>query len=144
MPMNQKVLFCGLGSIGQRHLRNLRALRGDSVEVLAYRTRRTSPVLNPNMTVRSGPDDLETTYNIRSFDDLDAALAEKPDAMFVTNPNSLHLPVALAGARAGCHLFIENRFRTNSTAWTSSRRWSLRKIWRHLWRINSGSIPASS
>jgi len=102
-----RVLFCGLGSIGQRHLRNLRTLRGNSVEVLAYRTRRTSPVLNPNMTVRAAPDQLEETYNIRSFTDLDKALAEKPDAVFVTNPNALHMPVATAAARAGCHLFIE-------------------------------------
>lgn len=101
-----KVLFCGLGSIGQRHVRNLRALRGDSVEILAYRRRGTSPVLNPDMTVRAGAD-LETTYNIRSFADLNDALAEQPDAVFVTNPNTLHLPVALAAARAGCHLFIE-------------------------------------
>src|SRR6185436_12851620 len=101
-----KVLFCGLGSIGQRHLRNLRALLGDTVEVLAYRQRGQSPVLNPDMTVRAGAD-LETTYNLRSFNDLDAALAEQPDAVFVTNPNALHLPTALAAARAGCHLFIE-------------------------------------
>jgi len=101
-----KILFCGLGSIGQRHVRNLRALLGDRVEILAYRRRGTSPVLNPDMTVRAGAD-LETTYNIRSFADLNEALAERPDAVFVTNPNSLHLSVALAAARAGCHLFIE-------------------------------------
>lgn len=101
-----KVLFCGLGSIGQRHVRNLRALLGDSVELLAYRNRRQSPLLNPDMTVRPGAD-LEKTYNIRSFNNLQCALAEKPDAVFVTNPNTLHLSVALAAAQAGCHLFIE-------------------------------------
>ena len=41
------------------------------------------------------------------FDDLDEALAQSPEIMFVTNPNSKHMQVALAGARAGCHLFIE-------------------------------------
>lgn len=102
-----KALFCGLGSIGQRHLRNLRTLCGDSVEVLAYRARGSSPVLNPNMTVRAAPDQLEGIYSIRSFTDLDAALAERPEIVFVTNPNTLHLPVATAAARAGCHLFIE-------------------------------------
>jgi len=30
-----KILIIGLGSIGQRHLRNLRALLGDDVEILA-------------------------------------------------------------------------------------------------------------
>ncbi|HVU37718.1 MAG TPA: Gfo/Idh/MocA family oxidoreductase [Opitutales bacterium] len=101
-----KLLFCGLGSIGQRHLRNVRTLLGDSVEVLAWRSRGTSPVLNADMTVRAGAE-LEQTYNLRSFAKLEAALAEKPDAVFITNPNTLHLPVALAAAKAGCHLFVE-------------------------------------
>ena len=101
-----KALFCGLGSIGQRHLRNLRALLGDRVEVLAWRARNSSPVLNADMTVRAGAD-LESTYGIRSFPTLEAALAERPDVAFVTNPNSLHVPTALAAARAGCHLFVE-------------------------------------
>jgi predicted dehydrogenase len=58
------------------------------------------------MTVRPNAD-LETIYNIRSFSNLDDALSERPNAVFVTNPNTLHMPVALAAARAGCHLFIE-------------------------------------
>jgi predicted dehydrogenase len=101
-----KVLFAGLGSIGQRHVRNLRALLGDQVEILAYRQRGSGPVLNPDMTVRPGAD-LETTYGIRSFDRLEDALEERPTAVFVTNPNVLHVSVALAAARAGCHLFVE-------------------------------------
>ncbi|MBZ0297918.1 MAG: Gfo/Idh/MocA family oxidoreductase [Anaerolineae bacterium] len=101
-----KALFCGLGSIGQRHLRNLRGLLGDDVELLAYRQRGGGPVLNPDMTVRAGAT-LESTYNIRSFSNLDDALNEQPDIVFVTNPNTLHLPVALAAAKAGAHLFIE-------------------------------------
>ena len=56
-----KVLFAGLGSIGQRHLRNLRILVGEDLEILAYRQRGHSHVLNPDMTVRSGAD-LEETY----------------------------------------------------------------------------------
>lgn len=101
-----KVLFAGLGSIGQRHVRNLRHLLGANVEILAYRAVGQSPVLNPDMTVRTDAV-LESTYGIRSFSNLDKALAERPDAVFVTNPNKLHLPVALAAAEAGCHLFIE-------------------------------------
>jgi predicted dehydrogenase len=101
-----KVLFAGLGSIGQRHVRNLRRLLGDDVEILAYRAKGGGPVLNADMTVR--PDcDLESTYGIRSFQDLNDALEQRPDAVFVTNPNTLHLPVAIRAADAGCHLFIE-------------------------------------
>lgn len=101
-----KVLFAGLGSIGQRHVRNLRQLLGEQVDILAYRTVNQSPVLNPDMTVRPHAA-VETTYHIRSFASLDEALAEQPDAAFIANPNNLHLPVALAAAKAGCHLFIE-------------------------------------
>jgi predicted dehydrogenase len=101
-----KALFCGLGSIGQRHLRNLLALTGGDVEILAYRERGGGPVLNPDMTVRQGAA-LEDAYNLRTFTSLEDALSEGPDMVFVTNPNTLHVPVALAAARAGCHLFIE-------------------------------------
>lgn len=108
-----KALFCGLGSIGQRHLRNLRTILGSEVEVLAYRGRGQDYVLNPDMTIRSGAS-LADTYGIRSLTSLDEALAEEPDMVFITNPNSLHMPVALAAARAGCHLFIEKPV-SNST-----------------------------
>jgi predicted dehydrogenase len=38
---------------------------------------------------------------------LDDALEQRPDAVFVTNPNTMHLDVAVKAAKAGCHLFIE-------------------------------------
>jgi|SRR5688572_1799915 len=106
MRKRQKYLFCGLGSIGQRHVRNLRSLVGTDAEVLAYRARGQNTVLNEDMTVL--PDaTLESTYNIRSFSRLEDALSEQPDAVFITNPNVFHIPIALEAARAGCHLFLE-------------------------------------
>lgn len=104
--MVKKVLLAGLGSIGQRHLRNLRAVLGADVDILAYRVQGRSPVLNADMTVDDGAV-LEAKYGLRTFSDLKVALAQKPDVAFITNPNSQHVPVALAAARAGCHLFIE-------------------------------------
>lgn len=41
------------------------------------------------------------------FDDLEEALAQRPDAVLVCNPTSLHVETALRAARAGSHLFIE-------------------------------------
>ena len=99
-----KILVAGLGSIGQRHARNLRTLLGDELELQAYRVRRASPVIRDG---RAAEGDLDSEYDLRSFGDLDEALAERPDAVFVTNPASEHVPVALAAARAGCHLFVE-------------------------------------
>jgi predicted dehydrogenase len=101
-----KVLVVGLGGIGQRHTRNLRALYGDRCDIIAYRVRGGGPVLSDNLQV-DYPSGLEERYGIRSFHDLDAALAERPLAVLICNPTSLHLPVALAAARAGCHLMVE-------------------------------------
>ncbi len=101
-----KVLMVGLGSAGQRHVRNLRALLGSEVEFLAYRVRKLSRVLTTRMAIEP-ESDVEQKYQIHAYSSLDQALARKPDAVFVCNPNSLHIPVALEAARAGCHLFIE-------------------------------------
>ncbi len=107
-----KALFVGLGSIGQRHLRNLKKILGDSVEILAYRVLREVPMLNDQLQVVEGRS-IKDQYDILEFDDLNKALAEKPDIVFVTNPGSLHIEVARKAAEAGCHLFIEKPLGTD-------------------------------
>ncbi len=102
----RRCLFVGLGGIGQRHLRNLRGLLGDSVEVVAYRVRGERQTLDDNLQVLPGVD-LEQKYGVSVCSDLQQALASQPDVVFITNPSSLHVPVALEAARRGCHLFIE-------------------------------------
>lgn len=101
-----KILMIGLGGIGQRHTRNLRALLGDSVEIIAYRTRGLTHVVTPSMGADTERK-VEDVYNIHSFESLDNALAENPDAAFICNPSSLHVPVTRACLKAGCDVFIE-------------------------------------
>ena len=101
-----KILFCGLGGIGQRHLRNLRQLLGDELQVHAYRVRGQRIKLRDNLTVDEGAD-LERDYAIVVHHDLAEALAEKPAAALICNPNSLHVPVALECVRAGVPVFME-------------------------------------
>lgn len=100
-----KALFAGLGSAGQRHLVNLKRLLSDDVELLAYRqTGHRCRITD----CRAEPvESLEAEYGLRSFISLDAALDEQPDIVFVTNPASMHLDLALAAASRDCHLFIE-------------------------------------
>ncbi|MEK6611334.1 MAG: Gfo/Idh/MocA family oxidoreductase [Gemmatimonadota bacterium] len=100
-----RVLIAGLGAIGQRHARNLRALRPD-VELLAYRQRRLRYVISETLTRDDGRD-VESELGIRVFTDLGEALAARPDAVFVCNPTSQHLDVARQAAEHGAHLFIE-------------------------------------
>lgn len=87
-----KILFVGCGSIGRRHIRNLKKYKG--IEILAYRTRGTDK-------------EFEKKYRIIVFRSMERALKERPDAVFVTNPTSLHMKVALKAAKAGANLFIE-------------------------------------
>lgn len=101
-----KILMVGLGGIGQRHVRNLRTLLGSSVELSAYRVRKFGQVVTERLQIEAGSD-VEHKYNIQVYTELDQALAQGQDAVFICNPSSLHLPVALAAARAGCALFIE-------------------------------------
>ncbi len=86
------VLICGLGSAGRRHLKNLKTL-GCQPFVL-YRTFRATIA-----------DELSDPWP--STSDLEEALSYKPRVAVIANPTSKHLEVALAAARAGCHLFIE-------------------------------------
>jgi len=88
------VAVIGLGSIGQRHVRNLHALSPDT-HVRAYRTRR-HPL----------PESLRGKW-LTEHESLDEVLAARPQAALICNPTSLHLPLALAAARAGCHLLLE-------------------------------------
>jgi len=87
-----KILIAGLGSIGRRHLRNLRSLGEE--DILLYRTHQATL---PDEELAGLP--VET--------DLRRALDWGPQAVIVANPTSLHLQVAIPAARAGCALLME-------------------------------------
>ena len=94
-----KFLIAGLGSIGRRHLHNLEAL-GER-DILLYRTH------------KSTLEDKElAAYPVET--DLQAALAQRPDAVIISNPTALHMSVAVPAAEAGCALFIEKPMATQS------------------------------
>jgi predicted dehydrogenase len=87
-----RILICGLGSVGTRHLRNLRAMGHN--DVAAFRAR--------------GLDLGEALAGVPTFDSLETALRQYlPEVALVTNPTAMHMETALACARAGCHVFIE-------------------------------------
>jgi predicted dehydrogenase len=99
-----KALIAGLGAVGQRHARNLRALRPD-IELIAWRQRWRPGVISDRLEFSTG--DAEQALGIKSFADLDSALATRPDIAVICNPSNLHAQTALRSAAAGCHLFIE-------------------------------------
>lgn len=117
-----KILMIGLGSIGQRHLRNIKRLYGNKCEILAYRTRRLQRTFSDNMHIRENVE-LEKEYDIKVYDNLEEALKQKPDVAFITNITSKHMECAIEAARKGCHLFIEKPL-----SHTLDGVWKLQKI----------------
>ncbi|MBI3953643.1 MAG: Gfo/Idh/MocA family oxidoreductase [Chloroflexi bacterium] len=88
-----KFLVVGCGSIGRRHLRNIMSLGEEELTALDVLPERRQAV--------------KDELGLAVFSGLPEALASRPDVAFVTTPTSLHIPVALAAAEQGCHLFIE-------------------------------------
>jgi len=101
-----KILMVGLGGIGQRHVRNLRTLMAADTDIIAYRYRDNPQVLTDQLEIEAG-NSLTEKYSIRVYATLEDAIFQKPDVVFVCNPSSLHIPVAIQAAQAGCSLFIE-------------------------------------
>lgn len=107
-----KILMVGLGGIGQRHLRNIRHLFGSGVEVIAYRTRRWTNVVTPELN-SDATRNVEKEYGVRVFLDLKDALAENPGIAFICNPSNMHLTVARACIEGGCDIFLEKPLSDN-------------------------------
>ena len=100
-----KALFIGLGSIGQRHLNNFKNIIGDKAEILVYRETDRNVLIKNDMFTHCVS--LQQYYGFNQVSSLDNGLKEKPDVVFITNPSSKHLDVALKAAQQGCNLFIE-------------------------------------
>ena len=88
-----KILIAGLGSIGRRHLRNLRAM--DVGELVLLRSGHSTL---PDAELSGFPTERDIG---------EALQRHQPDAVVISNPTSLHLNVAIPAAEAGCHLFLE-------------------------------------
>jgi hypothetical protein len=81
-----KVLMIVLGSVWQRHLRNIKKIQPD-VEFIAYRKRGLHITFSDDMKIRENVDQ-ESEYHIHAFNNLDDALKQKPDIAFITNITS--------------------------------------------------------
>jgi len=87
-----KFLVIGCGSIGKRHIRNLKSLGYEDIIAYDVKKERLKEV---------------EEYNVNTFDNLDKAFNQLIDAVLVCTPSSLHLQPALLAVKNGCHVFIE-------------------------------------
>ncbi len=92
MMKKMKMCFVGIGSIAKRHIHNLREIgteRNIELEIDAYR--RSAEEVD-------GVDHVFTDY---------IEVPDEYDAIFITNPTSLHLETLLQFQQNGHHFFIE-------------------------------------
>lgn len=95
-----KILVMGLGSVGKRHIENMEKLGIPCKNISILRTRKGTPSF--------GDEFLTSHKNEHTiYADEKEALAQKPDAAFVTNPTVFHVPSALSALKSGAHVFIE-------------------------------------
>tara|TARA_B100000242_G_C43043900_1_gene487164 strand:- start:718 stop:1752 length:1035 start_codon:yes stop_codon:yes gene_type:complete len=98
-------LFIGLGSIGQRHLRNIRKYF-PQIKIIAYRNSRQTPVLDENNNPLKNVE-MAQYYQLKEYENLEEALNKHPEMVFVTNPSRFHYSATMAALKKGAHVFIE-------------------------------------
>jgi predicted dehydrogenase len=91
-----KVLIVGAGSMGQRRLRDLVALEVEDIMLFEPRVERCKQVA--------------ATFDIAGFSDLEEALAQHPDTMFVATPPALHDIYVRKAIECRMHVFVEVPF----------------------------------
>jgi len=101
-----KILFIGLGSAGQRHLRILIRLLGrKNTEFYCYRSTKRNLLINDNLKTKYVKS-LKNFYKINQIYSKDFK-KYKFDIVYITNPIYRHMYFALKFAKLGANLFIE-------------------------------------
>ena len=86
-------LILGCGSIGKRHIGNLRRLGAEKIFAFDIREDRRQEAAGQ--------------FGVEVFSHLETAFQRGIQAAFICTPSHLHVKQALEAAKAGCHLFIE-------------------------------------
>ncbi len=98
-----KYLFFGSGSIGRRHMKNLRSIYGNSIEIMAFKSG----------VYPDEPDDFLMELNVKLFYQEEDAFKQSPDIVFVTNPTFLHVKTIKKALLNNCHVFVEKPISIN-------------------------------
>jgi predicted dehydrogenase len=91
--MSMKLLVIGCGSIGLRHIANLRALGIESILAFDPDPARVAAAVD--------------RFSVTPRRSLEEGLEGRPEAALICTPPARHIPLATRALAAGCHLFIE-------------------------------------
>ena len=100
------ILIIGLGSIGQRHLRNIKIIQPNS-QIYALRKKYITPLLNNKNQVIKG--DIQEKYSLKYLKNLDEINKKKIeiDCAFVCSPSSKHVSQLIWLLKNNINCFIE-------------------------------------
>ena len=103
-------LFIGLGSIGQRHLRNLKILMPKS-NIFAYRRIFKTPTLNnDNQIIKKS---LKKKFDIKYIKSLNNLKKFKIDAGIICSPSSFHVQESIKLLSQDINIFVEKPLGSN-------------------------------
>ena len=88
-----KIFVLGCGSIGSRHVQNLKSLGFNNI--IAYD-------LNDNLL-----SSFVNKYSVTPVKSIKDGVAQRPDVAFICLPTNFHIEASISLADAGIHLFIE-------------------------------------
>lgn len=88
-----KLIVVGCGSIGERHIRNLKSFLEGSIMACDLDKKRLAYI--------------EKKYGVKVCTNYDEALSEGADCVLVCTPTNTHVELAKKALAAGCHVFIE-------------------------------------
>lgn len=99
-----KALFLGLGSIGQRHLRNLVHLM-PGIEILAINSKRPQFLLSEKNKIIEGS--LKEKFKIKFYNTIELALKLEPSLIFICSPTAFHIEQLSKCKNNNAYIFIE-------------------------------------
>lgn len=106
-----KVLFVGLGGVGQRHLRNIHVLCPEA-KFGALRIKGRPFEIGNDLKPDHGVD-IVNKYGIIVFSSMSDALSFRPDVAIIANPTSLHVETTISIIKNGIPVFLEKPISDN-------------------------------
>ena len=100
------VLFIGLGSIGQRHMRNLLSLSKQNIRLYALRAKNSPGEISNNLRYNQNIN-IVKKYKINLIKKIEDLKGINIHISFICNPSSMHVNSAIECAKMKSHIFIE-------------------------------------
>ncbi len=101
-----KILFLGLGGVGQRHLRNIDLLSNTENEYITFSKRKTKSLITNDLRELKD-EDIFKKFNIKVKNSLQDAFLENPDLTIISTPSSFHYEHAKFALYSNSNVFLE-------------------------------------